>query len=74
MHESLYDSRALNLAERAIESSEIDEKLFLKPSSKVSIILGMVKRGEWEADIVDGTSLRLFLFLVVWVEYIQTYH
>ena len=65
MHESLYDSRVLNLAERAIESSEFDEKLFLKPSSKVSIILGIVKRGEWEADIVDGTSLRLFLFLVL---------
>ena len=55
----------LNLAERAIESSEFDEKLFLKPSSKVSIILGIVKRGEWEADIVDGTTLRLLLFLVL---------
>ena len=65
MHESLYESIALNFALRAIAFSELTRKLFLKSSSKVSIIFGIVKRGEWEADIVDGVYLRLFLFLVL---------
>ena len=65
MHESLYESIALNFAVRAAALSEFVRRLFLKSSSNVSIILGIVKRGEWEADIVDGVSLRLFLFLVL---------
>ena len=65
MHESLYESTALNFVLRAIAFSEFARRVSLKSSSKVSIIWGIVKRGEWEADIVDGVSLRLFLFLVL---------
>ena len=65
MHESLYESIALNFALRAIAFSEFARRVSLKSSSKVSIILGIVKCREWEADIVDGVSLRLFLFLVL---------
>ena len=45
----------------------LDDRLVLNPSSKASISLGIVNRGEWEADIVDGVSLRLFLLRVSWL-------
>ena len=32
-----------------------------------SITLGIVNLGDWDAEIVDGDSLRLFLWRVLWV-------
>ena len=39
----------------------------IMPWSISSIILGMVNLGDWDADIVDGDSRRLFLCRVLWV-------
>ena len=39
----------------------------IMPWSISSIILGMVSLGDWDADIVDGDSRRLFLCRVLWV-------
>ena len=53
------------MAALAMHLSVVEGKLVTELSSKVSMILGIVNLGEWEADIVDGVSLRLFLCLVL---------
>ena len=57
----------LDFAVLTILFNGLDDRLVLNPSSKASMSLGIVNRGEWEADIVDGVSLRLFLLRVSWL-------
>ena len=57
----------LDFAVLTILFNGLDDRLVLNPSSKASMSLGIVNRGEWEADIVDEVSLRLFLLRVSWL-------